>query len=276
MYQRLLIAASMAAASSVSASVYITDFGAPSGANAVGQKLDGLSDNGTAWSQNALNSADDSPSAFVGAIGSSKGAAVGGFYDVPGADPFKASRAIGVPLANTTLDLNFAIQDSTTDFAFRNDFSITVASGMGGNLFTLGFSATDQLLDYDTFGDSENPLTSNSVWNMSWTSDVAGGAANFAAVGEDTIYGMALSFTPDGADMDFSLSVQGTSGSPFVQTGTLTGVAGGTLANLDIGFTQGLGADWGDNFIVVQGVPEPSALLLVGASAFGLLRRRRR
>ncbi len=238
------------------ASVFISDF---TGASS-GDALPGID----SWSQNQANPTNDTqPLTWVNPIGGGLGAAVGTFYDVPTSDPLSATRPIGVALAGSTLCLDFSIQDSTNLFPGRNDYSFTVANGSGDNLFSLNFGATSQ------------NMAAPALWNVTWDSIGGSGGPAFGAVGDNSIYSLIIDFTPDLGDMDFSLSLQGPVGSPFVETGTLTGLAGASFDDLVVSTTMGLGADWGDNFIVVQGVPEPSSLLLLGLSGLGLLRRRR-
>jgi hypothetical protein len=230
-----------------------------------GQALAGVD----SWTQNEANNPDTSPLAFVAEIGGSPGAAVGGFYAEPtSVDPFIASRPINTPLASSTLCVDFAIQDSTSLFPSRNDFSIGLSNG-ATNLFSIVFMATDP--------NPTDPSVTSAFWNVSVESDAAGPFSAFGSIGEDAPYSLTVGFTPNGADMDFNLSLVGNVGSPFTQTGTLSGLAGAQIENFNLGFSKGKGDGFGDNFLVIKGtadsVPDTgSTMALLGLSLAAVLR----
>jgi hypothetical protein len=180
-------------------------------------------------------------------------------------------------VGGSQLGIRFSLQDSTTSFPHRNNFAISVLSGSGYNLFSLVFTATGQAGDYDDPTQPLDPATSNALWNLQWTSG-AFASGPLAAVPEDGAFDLLLDFTADGSDVDFTMTIDGAL-NDWTETGTLVGpnLAGENFQTLRVRASQGLGADWGDNFLTFQGVPEPAttAVLGFGLGVFALLGRRR-
>jgi hypothetical protein len=258
-------------------SIYTPDFNGSSGGapiqtiaefNSATPGLDG-------WMQSEANNDDTAPLSWVTELTNyGPGGTIGGLWDVPAGvpsygSPFWIDRAIGMPMAGSTLSLDFGIASSSSDFPDLNDYSITVANGTGAGLFTLDFTAT---------------LDPNQ-WNVSWTSSsgqnsggsvvgvLAGNTPTPAAGGapDYPIYNYTVDFTQNGSDIDVAISITGSNS--WSDTFTLTGLGGETISELEIGTSQGTGADWGDNSFVF--VPEPGTAMLLLLSGFGLLRRRR-
>jgi hypothetical protein len=251
-------------------SVYVSDF---TGSD-LGDPLPGID----GWSQSEANPTDDfSPLSWISNHAGDLAATVGTYYDVPANDPLYVSRTIGVPLAGSTLEMTFGIQDSTTAYPDRNNFYIQITDGSGllaTDLFSLVFTATDQDSDYDDPLDPTELATANTQWDMNVTSN-GNSFTEFGGIIEDGSYNMFLAFTQDGADMDYSLTIQGPMNS-YTTNGTLTGLGNETFSELRVGTTMGDGADWGDNFFAFRGIPEPGSMALVAFSALGLALRRRR
>lgn len=268
---RFLLPAAMLALSPVllGTSVYVSDF---SGAN-VGDPLNGVD----GWFQGAPSSDPiNSPLSWVSMLDGDKSASIGAYYDVPAfGSSYDVARVIGVPAAGSSLVLKFSLQDSTTMFPERNEFSIGVLDASGNNLLTLGFTPTSQSGIYDDPSDPTDPATSDALWNVTSSSDSMGVQPAFAAVGEDSVYILTIDFTAAGGDMDYNVNLVSTT-NIFNNAGTLGGAASDEFNVLQVSTSIGSGAsDWGDNFLSFEGIPEPSTLMLLGLSAFGLLRRRR-
>lgn len=228
------------------------------------------------WKQSIANDADDSPRAWVTTFTDrGPGGTIGGIWEdnnYPDSHTsFGISRAINnEPLSGSTLVLDFGIARSSAGYPDKDNFSITIANSNGDGLFTLDFAPT-----------------SGTYWNVSWSSSSGGSSSGavFAVDSDPTsydasdnvivsypIYRYTVSFVQSGGDVSASYSVDNLHGSSYADTVTLSGLAGQTITELQIGTTR-TGADWGDNSFVF--VPEPSAAMLLLLSGFGFLRRRR-
>jgi hypothetical protein len=260
--------------------VYVSDFGSAS----EGDILPGVD----GWSQSIANFDDQYPLSWMSTHNSELAATVGTYYDneTPGSS-YYVYRSIGVPLAGSILGMTFGIQDSTDDPNFglnRNNFWVSAVNGSGDNLFTLYFTATNQVDDWDDPNHPDDPLTSNTQWDMKWNSIGGNSTAEYPPVGEfrgameDGSYNMFITFTGDGSDVKFGLFIDApATESDFLDSeSVLTGLNGETIAELRVGSDLGDGTDWGDNFFAFRGIPEPGAVALLGLSSLGLLARRRR
>lgn len=247
-------------------SVYVPNFNG----SLIGDPVDGVD----GWVQSEPNNDPISPLAWVSDHYGQNAGTIGAYYDTP--DPLGSSyyigRSIGVPLVGSTLQLRFGVQDSTTDFPELNDFYIQVANGTGLNLFSLVFAATSGLGNDDPLAPND-PGTSNSQWDMNWTTG-ASSDSPFGGIVEDGSYTMDLSFVQNGLDVDFTLLIDGPL-NDFTETGTLTGLSAESFSQLRIGTNMGGGADWGDNFFAFTAIPEPTSAVLLGLGSLALLRRRR-
>jgi len=255
-------------------SVYVSNFTGYS----VGDPLNGVD----GWVQSEVDPEGPlSPLSWVSSHAGQLAGTVGANYNVPTSVPYQVTRSIGVPLVGSSLQMRFGIQDSTTAWAYRNNFYISVADG-ATNLFSMNFVNTAQAGDYDVIPTEANPntrsdpATANTAWNMNWSSGAITNDA-FAAIYEDGSYTLDLSFVQVGSDVQFTLDVSGPLNSWSQQTGTLTGVSlSANFGELQIGVDQADAADWGNNFFAFQGIPEPTCAALLGLASLGLLIRRRR
>lgn len=257
---------------------YISDFTTL----AEGQSLDGFD----GWSQNEPNYNDgdeDYPRAFGHAGldflqgGVRPAAALGGFYDgfptgVPGANgKFYASRTLS--LGQTMIfNMNFALFDSLDFQPERNSFQVGFYDE-GSEIFSLVF---------DPNVDSEEPnalINSNDTWNVSASSGGIKTSASMAVL-ESQVYGLTISLTPSGSDLDYAFTL--TSGNAVSTSGTFSNLDNYAINELRIGIDPTIGNDptLGSNLLVFEGIvaaiPEPSSLFLFALAAGGIAIRRRR
>ncbi len=219
------------------------------------------------WTQSEPNPISGTePLAWGQTVGGTNGFGLGAGYGAPTNDPFSASHGLSLGFANSALTTTFVVVDSDALFPDRNDYSIGIFNGSGVSLFRLDITATGQ----------PGPGTADDQWNVAWNSGASNNAA-FAGVIEDGLYDLTVNFVPNGANIDFTLTLSGGVNS-FGAIGTLTGLAAQTVTEYRVSSLIGTGSDWGNGFIGIKGVgvPEPSsALLFVGLGALGLARRRR-
>lgn len=247
------------------------------------------------WTQNAVNEifeGEVAPWAFGTQISSPGGlrpaAAIGGFYntdpvlagDPPSATGFYASHTLSL-VGGMSFSMNLSIVDSD---GFDIDGTIY---GEERNTFRVGFFGSGNNSNpYEIFAlvFDPNPGTesgSNTSWNVSASS---GGIKSTAAMAilESQLYGLTVSLTPNGADLDYAFSLA-TDLNTANSNGSLTGLSSAAINELRVGIDplNGPNGDqYGTNHIVFEGVvaaiPEPSSLMLLAAAAGGMAFRRRR
>ena len=281
------------------ASVYVSDWsGASSGDYPLGEFVaeDGPQSGSTVagidgwvqsepnhWSVDACPGGCYNPLSWVSPLNGGLAGTVGTYYTAPEetSDCFWVSQTINQPLSSGNwLGMRFGIQDSTTDYPSRNDFGISAVDATGDVIWALTFTPSTQTGDYDDWQNPGDPATANTTWLMSVTSDFSYTAPDpnpFAAVYEDGEYEMYFSYAPNGSDVDYTVHIVGGQSTEWTESGTITGVASETFAELRVGSCLGDDAtDWGDNFFTFTAIPEPASLALFGLGALGLLARRRR
>ncbi|MCW1887326.1 PEP-CTERM sorting domain-containing protein [Luteolibacter flavescens] len=271
MYRSFVLASALSlglTAASSAASIFVSDFTGTSS----GDALSGT--NG--WGQSEANDDDLEPLAWVSSLTGTPAASVGAYYAAPGSTSFYASNSVGTAFTTSTISLQFGLQDSTTDYPFRNNFGFSLVNGAGDNLFSVNLTTTNQGGIFDDPSNPVDPETSDANWNLSVTSIGMAAEPAFVAVGEDSFYTVYVEFTSVGADINYKLYFQGTVGPTVIDTGTLAGLSSETISQFRVNFSQGTGQDWGDNILTFRAVPEPSALLLSGLAGLAFLRRRRR
>ncbi len=218
------------------------------------------------WTQSEANNDNIQPKAWIGTVGTNAGIVLGAYYDDLGNDPFYINQGVSLGLSDSSLGLTVALINSTLDFPERNDFFIGLLDTSGNNLATINFLANPPL--------STDPLVEPS-WNIAINTNPA-----FLAVFDNALYNVLFSFTANGADVDYNITISDNLATPnvFSSNGSITGVSSETIGNLRLGVSQGSTA-YGDNHMGVTGinlVPEPTTALLAAFGAFGLLIRRRR
>ena len=251
-------------------SVYVSNF---SGATN-GDPFDGVD----GWVQSEADNDPESPKSWIGPHAGQNAGNIGPYYDTPAGTSYNVSRTIGGGLVGTSLLMRFGVQDSTTAWPSRNNFYIKVADG-GTNIFSLVFSATTQTGDYDNPADPSNIATSNTQWDMTWTTGVST-SSEFGGIMEDGSYTLNLAFVQNGSDVNFTLFIDGEGANDYtIGSTTLSGIStSAAFGKLEVGAVKGA-ADWGDNFFAfrsVEVIPEPGSIALLGLGTLGLLARRRR
>ncbi len=260
---------------SLSATNYISNFTGL----APGAVFDGVD----GWTQNTANTYTDSPQSFGATIGSSPAAGVGGFYDT---EPVAANGQLYVShaLASTlsyplNLNMNLAIVDSA---GFTVDGDPTVY-GTERNPFKISFNNTlNQELFAFVFDPVAGETSSTDSWSVSWST---GGTKSslFMGVVEAQLYQLSLNLTPNGAGVNYQVSLS--SSNILERSGTVTGLSSSqTVTQMQVGIsavdsTVTGTPQLGTNHIVfndISIVPEPSSILLLAASTCGLAARRRR
>lgn len=260
------------------AATYVSDFSDLS----TGAPLDTVD----GWQQSAPNFDSIYPRAFGTqlAVGT-PAAAVGGYYDTEpptGEGYFSAYHGLDIELHSpASFYTNFAIVDSegfdvdgTLYGTERNPFQITLRNAANAELFSLIF---DPVL-----GENPDPTASSTdAWNVAWST---GGVKSLpiAAIFEAAIYGFNLQFNPDGSNVGFTLTVNGTNS--FSYSNSLSGLAEEQIARIEFGISavesEATGTpQFGTNHIVFEGIaaiPEPSLGLLTGSAVLVLAMRRRR
>lgn len=260
------------------AATYVSDFSDLS----VGAPLDSVD----GWQQSAPNFDSIYPRAFGTQLaGGIPAAAVGGYYDTEppaGESYFSAYHGLDIALQSpASLYTNFAIIDSegfdvdgTLYGTERNPFQITLRNAANAELFSLIFDPVQ--------GESSDPTASSTdAWNVAWST---GGVKSLpiAAIFEASMYGLNLQFNPNGSNVGFTLSLDGTNG--FSYSNTLSGLSDEQIARIEFGIhavdsdTTGT-PQFGTNHIVFDGlaaIPEPSLGLLTGSAVLVLAMRRRR
>lgn len=263
---------------SASAASYTSNF---AGLGA-GDSLDGFD----GWTQSEANYSDVDgtiPWAFGNAFSTPDGprpaAAVGGYYntDPAVAGSFYASHTLSL-VGAMAFTMNLAIVDS--DYGFVID---DITYGEERNTFRVGFFGSDSseifALVFDPNAGTESG--SNTSWNVSASSGGIKSTATMAIL-ESQLYGLTVSLTPNGADLDYAFSLASDLNTAN-SSGSLTGLASSAINELRVGIDplNGPNGDqYGTNHIVFDGVvaaiPEPSSLLLLAAAAGGMAFRRRR
>lgn len=201
------------------------------------------------WTQSEANTSNASPKAFINTIGAYNGVSVGAFYDDYTNSSFSVDHSTSLGLVNANVNWTFTINDYT-DFATRNDYSISLLDGASLSLATINFTNN----------------VGTDTWNVSVNGDTA-----FVAVEAGFNYNLFMLFGTSGANATYDLAING-----FDTKGTIAGAAGATIGHIQFGETLGAGnsSPYGDGFITV--VPEPGAPMLLSLlPAFFILRRRR-
>lgn len=287
-----LILSALAALSTTGlhAAIYLSDFS--------GLPVNGALEGVDGWQQNGANDTDGSnvyPLAFGTLIGSDPAAAVGGYYvtDPPNpASEFHANHALSLLASRQfTFAMNFAINDSTgfdtNGIGYGEpgfDGSGTVY-GLERNSFRIGLhnAADDEFfaLVFDpVIADPDPNASTDDVWNVSWST--GGLKSTVMAIYESQLYGLSMTFNPDGDDVDFSFSITGIN--TATTGGTLVGLSDEEITDLQIGIMPTYSSvtdspQLGTNLLVfndIVAIPEPSAFALAGFGAFAFLTRRRR
>ncbi len=191
--------------------------------------------------------------AFYDTIGSLQAVAVGAFFDDYssfGGDYFvNHSPGSTIPLTDAILSWSFTITDFV-NFSGRNDYFFSLLTPASSSLLTVNFT--------------NFPV--DDVWNVSINGNQA-----FTAVEAGFNYTLTVGFTAVGADASFAANI-GT----FTDSGTIAGAAFADVGNLRIGEAIGSELAYGDGFISVAPVPEPSSLGLVALLPVAFVLRRRR
>ena len=195
-----------------------------------------------------------------GAAGKSVG--LGGFYEAPTGASVRLSTAVSETLASQTFRVDLALINryaADPGVFFNEDDRFAIVLSDGTDLLRVSFSPTP---DENSRRVAVNgtPLTpfgivASDYNNPQW-------------------YTLGISFTPRGADLDYSLTMAGGS---ITNSGTLLGKAGATLSGLAVDFDR-LGATTGSNFLLVDNfsvVPEPT-VGITALMALGLMGMRRR
>lgn len=211
-----------------------------------GDALDG------SWTQSDGQAAS-SKLGFYATLGGLNGVGVGGLYDDYAAimaldDNFSVSTTtatVGVS-GGTISDWYFALTAPTLDYPALNDFSIGLKDTFSNNLISI-------------------LLTNVNATQYSVT--VNGSGIGFIDIGGT--YQLTAAF---GVGSGLDVSVTGLGTISYQDLGFVT--TGKTFGSLEVGASQGAGADFGNGYITL--VPEPSSAMLAAlVPAFFILRRRR-
>lgn len=266
--------AAIALASSLHGANYSTDFENPPFPDPPGNVA-----GSDGWTINDINDAS-SPLAFIldwnnGVTPQSHAAGLGGFYNSPSEDTVLLTHASGLNIGGTAVSFLFSIIDSTNDFADRDTFGLSLTNG-SDNLFSLFFTPATQTANPD--GDTD------AQWDLSYSTGLSGPIAFVPGEGvvESGTYSLSLTFTPNGASTDFSLTIASQVNSE-TRTGTIPVDPLTVAANFNLLWAPIGGAESsGDNFLIVDDlavVPEPASVaawMLLSLAGFSLVARRRR
>lgn len=201
------------------------------------------------WSQSDSAIASDKLAFYSTVASSYEGVSVGAFFDdyaSVGTDFTVGHATDAVAIGGASIDWHFAITPPTGLFSTSlNDYSITLFDTAAASVLTI------QLTNLDA-----------THWN-------AYANTNFMGVIESNgFYELHAQF---GATTGFFTSITGIGTISYTDTVSSTA---GTFGAVQVGTTQGAGADFGDGFITV--VPEPSSTMLVSLLPALLILRRRR
>ena len=252
----------LSAAYNAQATIYISNFsgGSP------GDPANGVD----GWVQSEVDNSPASPKSFRANVTASilPGLGIGAFYDVPGTDPLVLSRAsINVPQVNlTTLSAQFKTKFALTDssgFLFRNTFSLTLKDSLDVSIASVVFTPNTQIFPPVGPVDDQWLVTINGGPTVAGV--FGGGDYNLSVIFDNYgFYKVRISDHATDTDVYQSASILSTNTN--------------NIAEIELGYAQGPGAEWGDNIFGIAGtsvIPEPSSALLVGLSTLGLLRRKR-
>jgi hypothetical protein len=190
------------------------------------------------------------------------------------------SSLVGNPLGYTEFQAVFTVQDSVELFSDppdpplpdgtgtpRDTFSFTFRGASDQNILTISLTPTAQSSDPD--------LPPNRTDQFSWTSDFAGGNSNIGSLNEGQWSTLNVTFTPSGADVEFSAKFQNVE----FASGTLVGAGSQILGEYGMVWDPLDPNNEGSNILIIDDltlVPEPSSALLLGLAALGFVTRRRR
>jgi hypothetical protein len=263
----LLIAASVTTLASVASAQLDIDFG-QYGANVDlnGQPLSGSPN----WTVSDAKT-------FIGytyPVGGDYWGALGGYYDAPTNDVTTLSHPVNLTMSEPRRLFSefFILSSEATDaitglsFPNRDTFGFSFTSG-AGSLLDLRFVP-------DTSPGNEN------LFNIFWGTNGSATTSSGWALYDDSTYNFNVDFAPDGADLNFVVTLSGTN--TFSFNGTLPGQASQTWDTFDVVWELSNSGDAGSNAILLQGVstvPEPSSAmgsLLAGMMGLSVATRRRR
>lgn len=191
-----------------------------------------------------------------------KAVGLGGFYSEPTGTTVRLSTVVSETLAGSRFSADFALVnryagDLETFFPQNDRFGFAL-SDSSGDLLNIDFSATS-VEDIRQVSVNGTLLTPNGIVASDYNTPLW--------------YSLGISFTANGSDLDYSLTLAG--GSVTYQ-GTLTGKAAATLSGIGVDYDV-TGATAGSNYLVVDNIsiPEP-AVSLTSLLALGVLVLRRR
>jgi MYXO-CTERM domain-containing protein len=254
----------------VANAAYVTNFDSFVPQNTLPSSVANFTDSSTStqdgWVIDDTSTGDLSYLHTVAGLGSVVG--LGGLYSSPLATSVNLTRAVSVPAGGASFNIDFALTNSGPPTYFTNDdiFGFTL-SDSSGPLLTIDLRPTIvesvRKVFIGELGAAGVGLTPNGITPSDH--------------GAPIFYGLALSFTANGANLDYTGSIA--SGGVFF-SGSLAGKASTTISKIGVDFdvTAAAAADAGSNSLLIDNlslVPEPS-VTLTGLLALGALAGRRR
>ncbi|RYD32594.1 MAG: hypothetical protein EOP86_15330 [Verrucomicrobiaceae bacterium] len=215
-----------------------------------------------------INDPTEDVSFLVPVAGFGQSVALGGYLSAPSVGAVNLTQSASETLAGGTFSVDFALvnsDDADPGSFFEADDSFTI--GLAG---TNGFSYALSLI----------PTGAEDIREILSTNSTDTGGIQTSDYANPAFYSLSISFTANGADLDYVALITGSTSGSF--TGTIPGAAASQLTAFGIGFdaTSPDPADAGSNFLLVDNfafVPEAgtAALSLMAIGALGLRRRRR-